>query len=205
MSYRLATLFDQFLKERAYLKNVTPSTLTWYRVAFKNYRATLAALTPLPGHQADNITAFRSSTVVLTIQRGRDVLQLVFGRDGSVFVTFPYFKHRTGILSATTTAATGRSESVVNLEQGGRVTSHLVKYSHDPSGWAHFSQTGKIRKEVRRRSVPLATHEGHLFTVLINDLQSFDWARGPKHNAQVTPGRTVITVEIPKTRIPRER
>jgi hypothetical protein len=41
VNYPLATLIDQFLKERTYLKNVTPSTLTWYRVAFKNYRATL--------------------------------------------------------------------------------------------------------------------------------------------------------------------
>jgi integrase/recombinase XerD len=35
----LAALFDQFLKERRYLKNVTPSTLVWYQVAFKNYRS----------------------------------------------------------------------------------------------------------------------------------------------------------------------
>ena len=37
-----ATLFEQFLKERAYLKNVTPRTLVWYRTAFKNYQAALA-------------------------------------------------------------------------------------------------------------------------------------------------------------------
>jgi hypothetical protein len=42
MNNPLATLFDQFLKERTYLKNVTPSTLIWYRVAFKNYAATIA-------------------------------------------------------------------------------------------------------------------------------------------------------------------
>jgi len=29
----LATLCDQFLKERTYLKNVTPRTLVWYQVA----------------------------------------------------------------------------------------------------------------------------------------------------------------------------
>lgn len=38
----LDSLFDQFLKERTYLKNVTPCTLVWYRTAFKNYRAALA-------------------------------------------------------------------------------------------------------------------------------------------------------------------
>lgn len=39
MNHPLATLFDQFLKERTYLKNVTDCTLVWYRVAFKNYAA----------------------------------------------------------------------------------------------------------------------------------------------------------------------
>lgn len=44
-----ATLFDQFLKERAYLKNVTPSTLVWYRTAFKNYQAAIGdSVPPLP-------------------------------------------------------------------------------------------------------------------------------------------------------------
>jgi site-specific recombinase XerC len=49
MNNPLATLFDQFLKERTCLKNVTPSTLIWYRVAFKNYAATIADdAAPLP-------------------------------------------------------------------------------------------------------------------------------------------------------------
>jgi integrase/recombinase XerD len=34
-----ATLFEQFLRERTFLRNVSASTLIWYRVAFKNYRA----------------------------------------------------------------------------------------------------------------------------------------------------------------------
>jgi hypothetical protein len=37
MNHPLATLFDQFLKERIYLKNVSPQTIVWYQVAFKNY------------------------------------------------------------------------------------------------------------------------------------------------------------------------
>jgi hypothetical protein len=38
MNNPLATLFEQFLKERTYLKNVTSATLRWYRIAFKSYR-----------------------------------------------------------------------------------------------------------------------------------------------------------------------
>jgi len=41
-----ATLFEQFLKEREHLKNVTPRTLVWYRTAFKNYQAALADAAP---------------------------------------------------------------------------------------------------------------------------------------------------------------
>ena len=39
MNHPLATLFEQFLKERTYLKNVTRSSLVWYQVAFRNYAA----------------------------------------------------------------------------------------------------------------------------------------------------------------------
>jgi hypothetical protein len=42
MNNPLAALCDQFLKERTFLKNVTPSTVRWYQAAFKNYRATVA-------------------------------------------------------------------------------------------------------------------------------------------------------------------
>ena len=45
MNHPLATLCDQFLKERTFLNNVTPATLIWYRVAFKNYSATLVLTT----------------------------------------------------------------------------------------------------------------------------------------------------------------
>jgi integrase/recombinase XerD len=46
VNHPLATLFEQFLKERIYLKNVTRPTILWYQTAFKNYQATLAAGAP---------------------------------------------------------------------------------------------------------------------------------------------------------------
>jgi hypothetical protein len=62
-----------------------------------------------------------------------------FGKDGDLFVTFPYFRHREGILSICRLQANGENQTTVNLEQGGKVTSHRVKYSHHLSGRAHFS------------------------------------------------------------------
>ena len=48
MNHPQANLFEQFLRERTYLKNVTPSTLIWYRVAFKNHQAPLPTGAELP-------------------------------------------------------------------------------------------------------------------------------------------------------------
>ena len=96
------------------------------------------------GFQAGNVDAIRSGRVVCVVTAGDlrvKAFQIVFGGDGSLFITFPYFRHRTGILSVSTTLPRAQRRSQVNLEQGGKVTSHLVKYSHHPDGRAHFSQS----------------------------------------------------------------
>ena len=46
MNHPLAPLFDQFLKERTSLQNVTSRTLVGYRIAFKSYRRALGTATP---------------------------------------------------------------------------------------------------------------------------------------------------------------
>lgn len=46
MNHPLSKLFDQFLTERRYLKNVTDRTLVWYQVAFKNYQRHIATDAP---------------------------------------------------------------------------------------------------------------------------------------------------------------
>ena len=38
----LSTLFEQFLRHRRYLQNVTPKTLTWYQTAFDAFSRTVA-------------------------------------------------------------------------------------------------------------------------------------------------------------------
>lgn len=89
----------------------------------------------LGGHQAPNVTAFRSERIVLTVKRGQsrnNVVQIIFGRDGSLFVNFPYFRHRTGILAAAAIPGNGRRTSEVNFQVGGKIASHLVKYAHHP-------------------------------------------------------------------------
>src|SRR4051812_42224364 len=143
-----------------------------------------------PPHPADThveLTAFRSERVIITIQRGAiryKVLQVFFGRDGSLFVNFPYFRHREGILGAATLPADAPATTAVNVVHCGKVASHLVKYSHHPDGRAHFSQDGKVRTEIKRQSVRLDEHGGHIFSVLIQGLPAF---------------RTDVSVDIPPT------
>jgi len=142
--------------------------------------------------------AFRSARIIVTLQVGLKrykAFQLFFGRDRSLFVNFPYFRHRTGILAAATIPANGQTTSQVNLQVGGRIASHLVKYSHHPDGRAHFSQDGKVRTEIRRQSVALDKQWGHIFTVLIQGLEGFDEADAIK-DAGSSPRRTALTFQL---------
>jgi hypothetical protein len=55
------------------------------------------------GFQAGNIDAIRTERVVCVVKRGdrrRKAFQVFFGPDRSLFVTFPYFRNRVGILSS---------------------------------------------------------------------------------------------------------
>jgi hypothetical protein len=62
----------------------------------------------------------------------------------------------------------------LNLEPTGNVTSHQVKYVHHPDGEVHFSQAGKIKTSIRRKCLPLIKAEGHLFTIQLQNISSFE-------------------------------
>jgi hypothetical protein len=132
------------------------------------------------GYQAQNVDAIRAERVVCTVRAGQlrvKAFQVVFHKDGSFFISFPYFRHRTGLLSASSIPANGSRESQVNLEHGGKVSSHLVKYSHHIDGRAHFSQDGKIFTAIRRQSIALDRQHGHIFSLLIQGLNALDPAK----------------------------
>lgn len=144
------------------------------------------------------VAAYRSKRIIVTIQLGaarHKAFQVFFGRDGSLFVAFPYFSHRTGILAAATIVGNGQTTAQVNLEASGKIASHLVKYSHHPDGCAHFSQHGRVRTEIKRQSIALDAQRGHIFSVLIQGLQAFDTADDTK-DAGSSPKRTALTFQI---------
>jgi len=150
------------------------------------------------GFHALNINAIRCERVVCVVKAAElraKAFQIVFGEDGSLFITFPYFRHRTGILSASAIPATGTRQSQVNLEKGGKVTSHLVKYSHHTDGRAHFSQSGKIITAIKRQSIALDRQHGHIFSLIIQGLHALDVAHAVK-DAGTSPKRGVIYFQI---------
>jgi hypothetical protein len=144
------------------------------------------------------VEAFRSARIIVTIQVGSQrykALQLFFGRDRSLFVNFAYFKHRAGIVAAATIPGNRQTSSQVNLKVGGRIASHLLKYSHHPDGRAHFSQDGKVRTEIKRQSVALDKQWGHIFTVMIQGLEGFDKVDSSKDTG-CSPKRTALTFQL---------
>ena len=131
----------------------------------------------MQGYQAQNVDAIRAERIVCTVRAGQlrvKAFQIVFRKDGSFFISFPYFRHRTGLLSISSIPGTGSRESQVNLEEGGKVTSHLVKYSHHADGRAHFSQDGRIFTTIKRQSIALDKQHGHIFSLLIQGLTALD-------------------------------
>jgi hypothetical protein len=153
------------------------------------------------GFQVKNVDAIRSSRIVAVINTSQlrvKAFQIIFSEDGSFFINFPYFRHRIGLLCASALPADGKRQTDINLEQGGKVASHLVKYSHHPDGRAHFSQTGKIITAVKRQSIPLDAQNGHIFTLHIQGLAAFEPA-DPVKDATTSLKRAVIefTMEPP--------
>lgn len=107
-------------------------------------------------------------------QTEHKLFQVLFAdRQGGVYVNFPYFRHQQGIAAVATVPASDEEPSNINLQQEGRLTSHLVKYSHHIDGRAHFSQDGRVRTELVKQSVPLGSLAGHMFTVYLNGIADF--------------------------------
>ena len=151
------------------------------------------------GFQAKTVTAVRSQHVVCVVRVSElraKAFQIGFDKDGSLFIHFPYFQHRTGILSSSEIPATGERKADVNIEHGGKVTSHRVKYSHHPDGRAHFSQDGKIFTAIKRQSISLDIQNGHMFTVYIQGFHALDVAKTAKDTEGIYANRSLIDFRI---------
>src|SRR5260221_11273826 len=114
----------------------------------------------MQGFPAKSGAAVRSHRVLCVVKVNAlraKAFQIGFEKDGSLFIHFPYFQHRTGLLSSSEIPATGERGADVNMEHGGKGTSHRVKNYHHPDGRAHSSQAEKQATAIRQQSIPLAT------------------------------------------------
>jgi len=98
-----------------------------------------------------------------------------YKKDGSIFLFFPYFKHSHGILSILKFPANVKNRQTLHLDEVGKITSHLVKYSHRPDGNVHFSLDKKIFTfKKNKRAVPLSYDIGHIFKLIFKNLDAFE-------------------------------
>ena len=108
-------------------------------------------------------------------------------RDGGFFVAFPYLKQGGGQVCLGTLAPDRTYPGSYDLRDGGKVTAHLVKYSHHADGEVHFSQDGKVFTNIRKHGVPLRSATGHMFTIQAQGIEAFEEDRpgpGDKHRGE---------------------
>jgi hypothetical protein len=75
---------------------------------------------------------------------------------------------------------------------GGKVTSHLVKYTHHLDGEAHFSQEGQVKTEIRKKSIPLHSINGHIFTIQLPGLKDFK----STNKKGITSKKTILSFNL---------
>lgn len=106
------------------------------------------------------------------------VFQIIFQtgkKSGNTYliVNFPYFSESKGILSKLTFPSNTQTIDKLPLAPTGKVTTHLVKYSHPLDGDSHFSADGKIYSTLRNKSRRLDVSHNHIFTLQIQGVNSF--------------------------------
>lgn len=110
-------------------------------------------------------------------------VQFLTGEKGFQLLVQPYVKATSGLLSLVTHK---EGSPTADLLPGGKVTQHIVKYSHPIDGNAHFSQTGKIFSKIRTKSKSLTDPAcGQIFTAMCYGLNAFqDFNPRPPESGQ---------------------
>jgi len=127
------------------------------------------------------LPTLRSKKFTVSIEVGgvrHKIFQIIFqvGKDSGntyLMINFPYFSESKGLLSRATFPANTKTCPSISLIPEGKVTSHLVKYSHPLDGNAHFSGDGKIYTVLRNKSRRLDVTHNHMFTIQIQNLNAF--------------------------------
>ena len=118
--------------------------------------------------------AAASSTVIAATPYGHfKLFKVTFGKDGSIYVPFPYLDTKRGVLSEAD-PDTEPNPTTLSLRRNGVVVEYDVKFAHHRSGWVHFSKTGEQELLPRRRAFALNGPIGIIFDFRLYWLRGFD-------------------------------
>lgn len=126
------------------------------------------------------------------------VLNVVFSKSGGIFVSPAYFKKTDGLAGLYHHKA-GQKPGPVDIVIGpeAKVTSSIIKYSHPIDGNAHFSQDGKVITSIKKQSVRLDSHEGHLFTIMLQGLSGNKPVKSVRDSHKAHKTRSVVNFDVP--------
>jgi hypothetical protein len=110
-----------------------------------------------------------------------------------MYVQFPSYQHTEGLVSVATLAPGG---TTLDLAAEGKVTSHLVKYSHHPDGRAHFAQDGRVLTRIKKKSIPLNDMNDHCFTTQVQGLRAFEALDFAEYDTAPTTKRTMLNFDF---------
>lgn len=116
--------------------------------------------------------ASSDTTVLAATSRGRfKLFRIVFGRDGSIYLPFPYLETKTGLLSEA--SPSDLDPRTLDLKTNGMLVSTDVKFSHHRSGIVQFSRSGDVAVLPRRQSFELTRSIGRVFELHVYGLEGF--------------------------------
>lgn len=146
------------------------------------------------------VNAARYVIVVDTPVGDRKLIQILCtAKDGGIYVAFPYAQLGPGTLGIARIEPGPELPRTVEVGHDFPATVHTIKYSHHPSGQAHFSLDGKVNTVVKRNAVPLDAVNGHLFTV---KLQGFSHFKATAKNERASQERAVATLSLTNSALP---
>jgi hypothetical protein len=133
------------------------------------------------------VSYFRAADVVLCARSPLARVKLCrikFGKDRSIYISFPYLREKRGILSTIRDTPGATGPRTYDFRGGGVVVSVDVKFSHHTSGMTGFSLTGLMMRLPRAAGFPLEAGTGPIFQLHAHQLSGFTWLEEGKTKAR---------------------
>jgi len=147
---------------------------------------------PVPG----KVAAIKADQYVIATEGAgyyNKFFQINFGRDGSIFVSLPYYTGVPGVVGLWQIPKNDGAARAAPRYAAFSVTSHAVKYSHHPNGRAHFSLTGKVRTDIKKQAAEFQQANGHIFTVMVQGMAKF---KAQSYVENSTPKRAIVPFSV---------